>query len=67
MDLASSCMAEGVAGLGGASGTRAAVGLKHDHVFVILTQSGSRNARPFTSGGYKLAMELMVQKTELTK
>jgi len=60
-------MAEGVVGHGGASGTRAAVDLKNDRVVVILTQSGSKNARPLTSGGYRLAMELMVQKTELTK
>ena len=57
-------MAEGVVGQGGASGTRAAVDLEHDLVVVILTQAGSKNARPLISGGHKLAMEILAQKNK---
>ena len=55
-------MPDGVVGHGGASGTRAAVDLKNDRVVVILTQAGSKNARSLTSGGYRLAMELLVAR-----
>ena len=49
-------------GHGGASGTRAAVDLENDLVVVILTQAGSKNARPLIGGGHKLAMEILAQK-----
>ena len=55
-------MAEGVVGHGGASGTRAFVDLENDLVVVILTQAGSKNARPLIGGGHKLAMEILAQK-----
>ena len=57
-------MAEGMVGHGGASGTRATVDLKNDQVVVILTQAGSKNARPLIGGGYKLAMEILAQKNK---
>ena len=57
-------MAEGVVGHGGASGTRAAVDLENDLVVVILTQAGSKNARPLIGGGHKLAMEILAQKNK---
>jgi CubicO group peptidase (beta-lactamase class C family) len=46
-------------GHGGASGTSAIVNLKHDRVVVILTQAGSKNARPLTGGGRRLALEIL--------
>ena len=51
-------------GHGGASGTRVAVDLENDLVVVILTQAGSKNARPLISGGHKLAMEILAQKNK---
>ena len=51
-------------GHGGASGIRATVDLKNDQVVVILTQAGSKNARPLIGGGYKLAMEILAQKNK---
>ena len=57
-------MAEGVVGHGGASGTRAAVDLKNDRVVVILTQAGSKNARPLIGGGHKLAMEILAKENK---
>ena len=57
-------MAEGIVGHGGASGTRAAVDLKNDRVVVILTQAGSKNARPLISGGHRLAMEILAKKNK---
>ena len=46
-------LAEGEVGHGGASGTRAAVDLENDLVVVILTQAGSKNARPLIGSGHK--------------
>ena len=57
-------LAEGVVGHGGALGIRATVDLKNDRVVVILTQAGSKNARPLISGGHKLAMEIFAQKNK---
>lgn len=57
-------MAEGVVGHGGASGTRAVVDLENDLVVVILTQAGSKNARPLIGVGHKLAMEILAQKNK---
>ena len=57
-------MAEGVVGHGGASGTRVAVDLENDLVVVILTQAGSKNARPLIGRGHKLAMEILAQKNK---
>ena len=57
-------MAEGVVGHGGASGTRAAVDLENDLIVVILTQAGSKNARPLIGVGHKLAMEILAQKNK---
>jgi len=57
-------MAEGMVGYGGASGTRAAVDLENDLVVVILTQAGSKNARPLIGGGHKLAIEILAQKNK---
>ena len=51
-------------GHGGASGIRATVDLKNDRVVVILTQAGSKNARPLIGGGHKLAMEILAQKNK---
>ena len=51
-------------GHGGASGTRAAVDLENDLVVVILTQAGSKNARPLIGVGHKLAMEILAQKNK---
>ena len=57
-------MEDGVVGHGGASGTRAAVDLKNDRVVVILTQAGSKNARPLIGGGHKLAMEILAKENK---
>ena len=57
-------LAEGVVGHGGASGTRAAVDLENDLVVVILTQAGSKNARPLIVGGHKLAMEILANENK---
>ena len=57
-------LAEGVVGHGGAPGIRATVDLKNDRVVVILTQAGSKNARPLIGGGHKLAIEILSQKNK---
>ncbi|MDP7051844.1 MAG: serine hydrolase domain-containing protein [Verrucomicrobiota bacterium] len=46
-------------GHGGASGTSGVVDLKYDRVVVILTQAGSKNARPLTGGGRRLALDIL--------
>ena len=56
-------LAEGVVGHGGASGTRA-VDLENDLVVVILTQAGSKNARPLIGSGHKLAMEILAKENK---
>ena len=48
-----------IVGHGGASGTSGIVDLKHDRVVVILTQAGSKNARPLTRGGRRVALEIL--------
>jgi len=48
-----------IVGHGGASGTSAIVDLKHDRVVVVLTQAGSKNARPLTGDGKRLALEIL--------
>jgi len=40
------------------------VDLKNDRVVVILTQAGSKNARPLIGGGHKLAIEILAQKNK---
>ena len=57
-------LAEGVVGHGGAPGIRATVDLKNDRVVVILTQAGSKNARPLIVGGHKLAMEILANENK---
>jgi len=57
-------LAEGVVGHGGAPGIRATVDLKNDRVVVILTQAGSKNARPLIEGGHKLAMEILANENK---
>ena len=42
----------------------AAVDLKNDRVVVILTQAGSKNARPLIGGGHKLAMEILAKENK---
>ncbi|MGC6449285.1 MAG: hypothetical protein ACON5G_02270 [Pirellulaceae bacterium] len=51
-------------GHGGAPGIRATVDLKNDRVVVILTQAGSKNARPLIGGGHKLAMEILANENK---
>ena len=51
-------------GHGGASGTRVAVDLENDLVVVILTQAGSKNARPLIGSGHKLAMEILAKENK---
>ena len=43
---------------------RAAVDLNNDRVVVILTQAGSKNARPLIGGGYKLAMDILAKENK---
>ena len=57
-------LAEGVVGHGGAPGIRATVDLKNDRVVVILTQAGSKNARPLIGGEHKLAMEIITNENK---
>ena len=57
-------LAEGVVGHGGASGVRATVDLKNDRVVVILTQAGSKNARPLIGSGHELAMEILAKENK---
>jgi CubicO group peptidase (beta-lactamase class C family) len=46
---------DGIVGHGGASGTAAHVDLETGRILIVLTQAGSENARPLTSGAIKVA------------